>query len=100
MTPRQWAMMASLTLSIPAAALGLMLASPVSESTIIVRYAKAYVAEAGAGARITQCVGLPGGGVGVRLTVKCVHPNGRVYMYLAGPRGELRAPAPQQEPLA
>jgi len=69
--------------------LGYRLGQPVSETEIITHFAAIYVAEAGAGAAMTDCLAVAGQQDGVRLVVVCEHPGGEVYRYPAGPRGQL-----------
>lgn len=72
---------------------GLRLGQPVSETDIITHYAQIYVADVGDGAALTDCLATTSPREDVRLIVICTHPEGAVFEYPAGPRGQLRAVA-------
>ncbi|WP_322892736.1 MULTISPECIES: hypothetical protein [unclassified Yoonia] len=65
-----------------------------SETEIIARYAATYVAMAGDGAALTDCVATTHPDPAVRLVINCAHPDGLTTTFYAGPRGEAM-PQPQ-----
>ncbi|MDX8352355.1 hypothetical protein [Cognatiyoonia sp. IB215182] len=73
--------------------LGLRAGRLPSETEIINRYAALYVAEAGAGAQMTDCAAIPHPDPTIRMTVMCQPPKGDAITYLVGPRGGLVARA-------
>ena len=75
-------------LTVAAGYLGWRLGQPVTETAIIDRFAARYLSEAPAGAARTDCLARAGQGE-VRLTVICTHPGGAIFVYPAGPRGQL-----------
>lgn len=97
---RRWIIAPIAALTVVAGYLGLKLGQPVSETQIITQYAQAYVDEYGAGAVVSDCLAVPDMRTDVRLVVRCSHPDGTVYSYYAGPRGELRATENSQDPQA
>lgn len=99
MTAR-WLFAPFAALTVAAGYLGLQLGQPVTETEIITRYAAAYVDEQGRGAQLSDCLATPNQRADVRLVVRCTHPEGTVYSYYAGPRGELRPVDDPQEPQA
>ncbi|MEL6640668.1 MAG: hypothetical protein AAFP98_05040 [Pseudomonadota bacterium] len=70
--------------------LGLRLGQPLSETDIITQFAAHYVTQTGQGAAMTDCLAVPSNLEDVRLVVTCTHPDGTVYEFPSGPRGELR----------
>lgn len=85
---RRWALFLPLAaLVVLTGYLGLRLGQPLSETQIISRYAARYVAEAGAGAQVTDCAATPH--PDARMIVVCHHADGATYSYVVGARGEL-----------
>ncbi|ASM72688.1 hypothetical protein SULPSESMR1_01880 [Pseudosulfitobacter pseudonitzschiae] len=67
------------------------------ESALLDHYARLYVAETGAGASPSDCVGRPGEQAAVRLVISCTTPQGSRRVYLIGRFGGLldQLPAPR-----
>ncbi|MBM1814321.1 hypothetical protein [Pseudosulfitobacter pseudonitzschiae] len=65
------------------------IAAHVDESALLDHYARLYVAETGEGARLSDCVGRPGQGDGVRLVISCTAPDGGKRVYAIGRFGGL-----------
>ena len=65
------------------------LAASLTETDVIERYAAAYLAEAGAGAALSNCHAETGQGHWVKLRVICRHPDGREWRFGAGLWGQL-----------
>lgn len=97
---RRWIIAPIAALAVVAGYLGLRLGQPVTETQIITSFATAYVEEQGAGAAMSDCLAVPDMRTDVRLVVRCAHPNGTVFSYYAGPRGELRGSETSQDPKA
>ncbi len=76
------------------------IAAHVDESALLDHYARLYVAETGAGARLSDCVGRPGQGDGVRLVISCTGHDGNRRVYAIGRFGALleKIPAPPDAP--
>ena len=65
------------------------LAASLTETDVIERYAAAYLAEAGAGAALSNCHAETAQGHWVKLRVICRHPDGREWRFGAGLWGRL-----------
>ena len=65
------------------------IAAHVDESALLDHYARLYVAETGAGARRSDCVGRPGQDRAVRLLIQCTAPDGERRVYAIGRFGAL-----------
>jgi len=70
------------------------IAAHVDEGALLNHYAQLYVAETGAEASLSDCVGRPGVQSGVRLVVSCTTPRGDKRIYLIGRFGGLVQPPP------
>ncbi len=80
-----------------AAIVGTRMAQPVSETTIINRYAAIYLRTAPGGATATDCHGTPGIAP-VRIVVTCVHPDGGVMTFNADQSGRPLPPTARTDP--
>lgn len=87
---RWWLFAPFALLIVLAGFLGLQRGQPIAESDIITQFAAHYVTQTGDGAAMTDCVGIPSPLEDVRLVVTCTHPDGAVYEFPSGARGELR----------
>lgn len=70
--------------------LGLRMGQPLTETDLITHFARSYVETQGNGAALTDCLAMPSAHPDVRLIVVCSHPNGEIFTYPSGPRGQLR----------
>lgn len=85
---RRWAIFAPLAaLVVLTGYLGLRLGQPLGDAEIIERAAARYLAEAGAGAVLTDCAATPH--PEARMIVVCRHADGRSFSYVMGDRGEV-----------
>ncbi|WP_296424918.1 hypothetical protein [Yoonia sp.] len=96
---KRWMIFAPVAgLAVFAAVLGLRLGGQPSETDIINRYAAAYLATAGVGAKPTDCAATTHPDPAVRMVVTCSHASGVVTTFFVGRRGETLPFPDQGEP--
>ena len=79
---------------------GRLAATPLRETEAINRWAAVYVAEAGAGASVSDCAARPSASAGVWMILRCVAPGAETSprVYVIGPDGALMETASTEWP--